>query len=234
MKVFWNTITKKCHLENDSFPFGIRFYDAPMGGGKTLSMVFDTTVLLKQYPDALVFSNIVLKGVKYYQFNNVAELLKLLDLNYKTNNKHLIVLIDEGLSYFAENGGIDPALMSSITQLRKNRIFVLISSQKFKRINNRIRDFSLETVHCRCIFKKYQFNTVRDDTQLIFDKQQMDFVGVKKYSYLFKRNDDLFEMYDTLQKIDITQNVSNLFVQRGSPVATLAQGNIKKIKKVKI
>lgn len=223
MKIQWATFGKKLTIDDDTFPYGIRFYDAPMGAGKTLSMLNDCFELLKQYPDMMIFSNInILRpDIDYYLFSNVQELLKLLDTAEKY--KHLLVLLDEGLSYFAENGGIDPALMSQITQLRKNRIFIFISSQKFKRINNRIRDFSLETVQCRCFFKRYQWNLIRDDTDLVFDKETMDFIGKKKGSYIFKRSDELFNSYDTRQKIDITKNVSNLFVQRGSPAPTPAQ-----------
>lgn len=230
MKILWRTFFKKCTLDTDKFPFGIRFYNAPMGGGKTLSMVNDTLELIKEYPDTRVFSNVrfltEIENIQY--FNNVEELVKC--LNYATKFKHSIVLIDEALTYFAENGGIDPALMSSITQLRKNRIFILIAAQKFKRVNNRIRDFSLESVNCHS-FWKFQFNVIRDDTQLIWDKNVMDFVGSKKYSILFKRNNELFDSYDTFQKIDITKNISNLFVQRGSPIPTL---DIKDNKGVKI
>lgn len=229
MKIYWRTFFKKCTLDDDKFPFGIRFYNAPMGGGKTLSMVKDTLELIKQYPDTHVFSNVrfltEIENIQY--FNNVQELVEC--LNYATEFKHSIVLIDEALTYFAENGGIDPALMSSITQLRKNRIFILIAAQKFKRVNNRIRDFSLESVNCHS-FWKFQFNVVRDDTELIWDKNVMDFVGTKKYSILFKRNNDLFDSYDTFQKIDITKNTSNLFVQRGSPITTLDAKDNKGVK----
>ena len=51
MKVYWKTFNKKHTPDPDQFPFGIRFYDAVQGGGKTLSMVFDAIELKKQYPD---------------------------------------------------------------------------------------------------------------------------------------------------------------------------------------
>ena len=223
MKIQWATLFKKCTLDEDTFPFGIRFYDAPMGGGKTLSMLNDTFELVRKYHDVHIFSNVLIHrddlDIVYY--NTTSELIACLE--QATKYKHSIVIIDEGLSYFAENGGIDPALMSSITQTRKNRIFILISSQKFKRINNRIRDFSLETVVCRCYFGKLQWNIVRDDTNIVWDKEQMDFVGTKKYSVIFKRNNDLFNSYDTYQKINITTNTSALFSPRGSPIAVEAK-----------
>lgn len=231
MKIQWATFLKKCDKDKDDFPFGIRFYNAPMGGGKTISMINDTFEILKKYPDVHLFSNVKIKkeGLNIKYFLTVDELVACLD--EATKFKHSLVIIDEALTYFAENGGIDPALMSSITQLRKNRIFIMISAQKFKRVNNRIRDFSLESVQCRC-FGNFQWNLVRDDTNLVWDKEQMDFVGTKKYSYIFKRNNDLFKSYDTMQKIDIKTNTSNLFAQRGSPIATFERQD--KIKSIRI
>lgn len=227
MRIQWATLLKKCDKDKDTFPFGIRFYNAPMGGGKTLSMVNDTFELLKKYDDVHIYSNVFIRrsGLNIQYFNSVNELIACLEC--ATKHTHSIVIVDEGLSYFAENGGIDLALMSSITQLRKNRIFIMISSQKFKRVNNRIRDFSLESVQCRC-FGNLQWNLVRDDTNLVFDKEQMDFVGTKKYSYIFKRNNELFNSYDTFQKINITTNTSSLFSPRGSPIATVGEDNKKR------
>lgn len=220
MKIRWGTFVKKVSLDKDKFPFGLRFYDGVQGAGKTLSMLADTYELLKVYPDLLIISNVKInkEGVNYYLFGSIDELIQLLEKSQKV--KHTVVIIDEGLTYFAENGGINPALMSAITQNRKCRRLIMVSSQKFKRLNNRIRDFSLETVVCRCFFGKYQWNIVRDDTNLTWDKELMDFVGAKKYSYIFKRSDELFNSYDTFQNIkNLTINTSSLFSPRGSPVA---------------
>lgn len=213
MRVDWRTIPRKYTPDSDKFPYGLRFYDGVMGCGKTLSMVHDVYELARCYPNIVVASNVLLRDVspfaKVIQFSTTNELIQVLQY-LSTSVKHSVVIVDEALSYFAENGGIDPALMSSITQLRKNRIFCFIATQKFKRLNNRLRDFSLETVQCSH-FGSFQFNVVRDDQNLIWDKDVMDFVGTKKYSYLFKRNNQLFDLYDTYQKIDPTAKVSSLF-----------------------
>lgn len=217
MQIDWRSFRKKYTKDKDCFPFGIRFYDAAQGGGKTLSMVHDALQLKKEYPDMITISNVIIKGLPNQKnFETVDELIFLLEKSQE--HKHTLVIIDEALTYFAENGGIDPALMNKITQNRKCRRFMMLATQKFKRVNNRLRDFSLETVKC-CHFWFIQINIVRDDTTLHWDKDEMDFVGQKKYIYIFKRNNDLFNSFNTFASIKIDKNINtnNLFSPAAVP-----------------
>ena len=223
MRIDWRSFTKKFSPDEDRFPFGIRFYDAAQGGGKTLSMVHDALQLKKQYPDMITISNVIIKDLPSQKnFDTVDELIGLLELTQE--NKHTLVIIDEALTYFAENGGIDPALMNKITQNRKCRRFMMLATQKFKRVNNRLRDFSLETVKC-FNFWFVQINVVRDDTTLHWDKEEMDFIGNKKYVYIFKRNNELFNSFDTFAsvKIDKNLNTSSLFSPAAAPPPPLGE-----------
>lgn len=220
MKVYWRTLKEKYTKDKDDFPFGMRFYDAPQGGGKSLTMVFDALELKRRFPDMITISNIIIKGLKNQRnFETIDELIFLLEKSQ--NLKHTLVIIDEALTYFAENGGIDPALMNKITQNRKCRRFMMIATQIFKRVNNRLRDFSLETVVCRS-FWFLQINTVRDDTTLHWDKKEMDFVGRKKYTYVFKRNNKLFDSYNTFASVKLNTQISTASLFTPSPAPPLA------------
>lgn len=217
MRIDWRSFRKKYTKDEDNFPFGIRFYDAAQGGGKTLSMVHDALQLKKEFPDMVTISNVIIKNLPdQYNFDTVDELIHLLEESQK--NTHTLVIIDEALTYFAENGGIDPALMNKITQNRKCRRFMMLATQKFKRVNNRLRDFSLETVKCSN-FWFFQINSVRDDTTLHWDKEEMDFIGSKKYTYIFKRNNELFNSYDTFASVHLDKNLnsSSLLVAAAPP-----------------
>ena len=217
MIIDWRSFRNKYTKDPDDFPFGIRFYDAAQGGGKTLSMVHDALFLKQKFPDMLTISNVIIKGLGGQKnFDSVDELIYLLEASQE--HKHTLVIIDEALTYFAENGGIDPALMNKITQNRKCRRFMMLATQKFKRVNNRLRDFSLETVKCYN-FWFIQINVVRDDTTLHWDKNEMDFVGNKKYTYIFKRNNNLFNSFDTFASIKIDKNLnsSSLFTPAAAP-----------------
>ena len=223
MKVYWRTFTRKHTPDPDNFPFGIRFYDAEQGGGKSLSMVFDAIQLKSEFEDMLLISNIHIKDLNnQYNFETVEELINLLE--FSQHHNHTLVIIDEALTYFAENGGIDPALMNKITQNRKCRRFIMLATQKFKRVNNRLRDFSLETVKCNHILN-FQINTVRDDTTLIWSKDEMDFIGQRKYIYIFKRHDDLYSRYDTFASIHLdTTTKTGSLIESPSPATHIASG----------
>lgn len=220
MKIYWRSFKEKFTRDKDHFPFGMRFYSAPQGGGKTLTMVFDALQLKRQYPDMITISNVIIKGLKNQRnFDTVEELISLLELSQ--NLKHTLVIIDEALTYFAENGGIDPALMNKITQNRKCRRFMMIATQKFTRVNNRLRDFSLETVICKS-FWFLQINVVRDDTTLVWDKNEMDFIGKKKYTYIFKRNNKLFSCFDTFASVKLNRSISTASLFTPTPAPPLA------------
>lgn len=218
-----------------NFPFGMRFYDGVMGSGKSLTMVKDALDICKKFDDVLLVSNIEFKvetgAQKVIYFNTIPELLQALEETQ--NHKHSWVIIDEALTYFAENGGIDPALMNKITQSRSCRRFICLGSQEFKRINNRLRDFSMETVVCRH-FGRFQINARRDDTKLHWDKNEMDFVGPVIEYIIFKRNKELFDSYDTFAgvKINTKTRPSALLAGASPPPQAWAEmlGNIKKLK----
>lgn len=209
MRLDIKSFFKKYVKDPDSFPFGMVFYDGVMGSGKSLTMVKDCIDICKNYQDVLVISNIEFKvpigAREIIYFESVDELLTALE--YSQNTKHTWVIIDEALTYFAENGGIDPALMNKITQSRSCRRLICLGSQSFKRVNNRLRDFSMMTIQCNNI-GRIQVNSVRDDRRLHWDKQEMDFVGPIIEYRIFKRNKELFDSYDTFAGVRLNKNIS--------------------------
>lgn len=224
MKVYKDTFFKPVHNDNDKFPFAVRLYVAFMGGGKTLSMVADTYEILKEFKDVYVISNVKLNFIENYMYyESVEDLLYYLQL--VSDKKHVLVLMDEGLSYFAENGGINPSLLPSLTHSRKNRVLFMISVQFYNRLNNRMRDFADESVHCSHI-GNYQINRVRDEHKTVYDKSTFQFIGPRKDTIIFKRNDILYNSYDTLQKIDITKKTDYLFTAESPPVPVVIQSKV--------
>lgn len=217
MKIDWRSFTKKFIKDPDTFPFGMRFYDGVMGSGKSLTMVKDALDICKKYDDVLLVSNIIFKvetgAKKVIYFNTIDELLQALEETQ--NHRHSWVIIDEALTYFAENGGIDPALMNKITQSRSCRRFICLGSQEFKRINNRLRDFSMETIKCNH-FGRVQINALRDDTKLHWDKDEMDFVGPVIEYRIFKRNLELFNAYDTYAGVKINTKTKTTALLAGA------------------
>lgn len=104
MKIYWGTLFKKCDRDLDKFPFGIWFFDGKQGSGKTLSCVFLALKFKEKYSDLHLISNVDVKGFPNAEyFSTPKELVEI--LNGNSNHKHTLVIIDEALSYFAENGG---------------------------------------------------------------------------------------------------------------------------------
>lgn len=223
MRIDFPTFIKRYTPDKDKFPFGMRLYLGEQGSGKSLTMIYDLRKIYNQFGDVSIISNIKLNlpaDVDYQYYNDVQGLIDCIDYVEQQRIKHVLILIDEGLTYFAENGGIDPALMSKITQNRKNRRLMMISTQKFERLNNRLRDFSLESVDCRH-FGNIQYNIVRDDQKLAWDRELMRYTAPKKYSYVFKRNNELFRLYDTFQviKLDTNTKTGSLLGDKSPPVS---------------
>lgn len=228
MKIDFPTFVKKYTADKDKFPYGMRLYLGEQGSGKSLSMIYDMKNIYNRFDDVSIISNIKLNlpnKVEYQYYVDVEGLIDSLEYAEQQNQKHVIVLIDEGLTYFAENGGIDPALMSKITQNRKNRRFMMISTQKFERLNNRLRDFSLESVDCRH-FGNIQYNVIRDDQKLSWDKTLMQYTAPKKGSYMFKRNNELFRLYDTFQviKLNTKTKTGSLLGSKSPPITVGTSG----------
>lgn len=174
MKIYWRTFLRKRDREKDHFPFGVRFYEAYMGEGKSLSSVWDAFQLAYEFPDMLLFSNLKIKDfpTKQINFSTKYELYNFLIQidNDEVKFKHILILIDEALPYFSENQGLSVGTITALTNLRKNKVCMFLNTQKFTRVNNRIRDFSKETVKCSTIFGIFQYNKVRDDKKLVWSK----------------------------------------------------------------
>ena len=232
MKIYWRTLFRKRDRDKDKFPFGVRFYEAYMGEGKSLSSVFDAFQLAYAYPDMLLFSNLKIKDFPAAQINfsskeDLYNFLMQID-NDEINYKHILILIDEALPYFSENQGLSVGVISALTNLRKNKVCLFLNTQKFTRVNNRIRDFSKETVKCSTIFGIFQYNQVRDDKKLVWSKDEMDYIGSKKYSYIFKRHNRLYNSYDTLAKIKTSQTKDDNLIAAAAPPPPQQQVVIKK------
>lgn len=221
MKIYWRTLFRKRDRDKDKFPFGVRFYEAYMGEGKSLSSVFDAFQLAYAYPDMLLFSNLKIKDFPAAQINfsskeDLYNFLMQID-NDEIKYKHILILIDEALPYFSENQGLSVGVISALTNLRKNKVCMFLNTQKFTRVNNRIRDFSKETVKCSTIFGIFQYNQVREDKKLVWSKEEMDYIGHKKYSYIFKRHNRLYNSYDTLAKIKTSQTKDENLIAAAAP-----------------
>lgn len=190
------------------FPTGTRVYTGHQGSGKTLSLVKYAFDVKEVFPKCKVFSNVKLYGMKYFPITDGPSLKVAISCENGSNG--VLILLDEAHLYFGRKDGIPLDLLTCISQQRKDRRRLIFSSQIWEELDISLRKQVKEIVHCRCIFKKVQINTVSDGETLHYDKQLSRFCADKKYTEIFKHNEEYYKRYDTYQKIITNEEYQSL------------------------
>ena len=208
MRIFWNTFPKKWKPQpKGQFPTGSRVYKGYQGSGKTLSMTKYAIDLAQKYPKCEVFSNFKINGIKNFHYiSNDNDLKYALGLRNGTDG--VLVLLDEAHLYFGKKSGISLDVLTAISQQRKDRRRIVFSSQIWEELDISLRKQVKEIVSCRTLFGMIQINTISDGESLSYDKLQGCYVAKKMYTEIFKHNEELYNAYDTYQKIITNEEYS--------------------------
>lgn len=229
MKIDFATLRKKwSRPPKHQFPTGTRAYKGFQGSGKTLTMVHDAIELYNAFPNSQFFSNVMIKGLdekRYHYFNDVNGMKEA--ISCKNGRSGVIVLIDEAHLFFNKKTGISFDVLTAISQQRKDRRKMLISSQIWEDLDISLRKQVKEIVNCRNILRKWQINTIHDGESLHWDKQENAYTANKLYTYIFKHNDELYQQYDTYQKIVTNDEYTREMSGRGVNIITV-ENKIKK------
>lgn len=208
MKIYWDTFAKKwIRPPKGQFPTGSRVYKGFQGSGKSLSMVKYAFDIAKAYPKCIIFSNMVIRGLDNFHLIKNDDDLKFA-LNLKNGRDGVLVLLDEAHLYFGKKSGIPLDVLTAISQQRKDRRRLVFSSQIWEELDISLRKQVKEIVNCRCFFNKIQFNVISDGETLSYDKLQSEYVAKKIRTEIFKHNEELYNSYDTYQKIITNDNYS--------------------------
>lgn len=181
------------------YPAGIWVFCGPQGSGKTLSAVQCLQKMCKQYPKALVCSNLDIKGIdnKIIPFEDY-EQLKTLD----NGIEGIIFFLDELhiLWNSLESKDIPISEMACFCQMRKNRRVIIGTSQVYSRIAKPIREQLQYAIDCRKIFGLVQFNTILDPSESV---ERNGIIEAKKVgTKIWFHHPKLYGSYDTLFKIN--------------------------------
>lgn len=205
MKIYFTTLKEKwTKPPKHQFPTGTRAYKGHQGQGKTLSMVYDALNIFWKWDKCELWSNIAIKiddedKHRYHYFNDTFGLSKALE---KSNGENgVLVLIDEAHLFFNRKTGISLDVLTAISQQRKDRRKIFISSQIWEDLDISLRKQVPEIIACKCFFKKIQVNTIFKGETLRWDKTQSSYIADKNYTYIFKHFDKLYQRYNTYQKI---------------------------------
>lgn len=121
------------------YPSGIWVFCGPQGSGKTLSAVQCLQKICKEYPKAIVCTNLEIKGID----NEIIQFTEYKQLEELDNGIYgIIFFLDEVhiLWNSLESKDIPISEMACFCQMRKNRRVIIGTSQVYSRITKPIRE----------------------------------------------------------------------------------------------
>lgn len=195
-------------------PMGLRVYTAPQGGGKTLSMVHDALLLIKEFPKMKVVSNLKLNGVEHYYFQGAEGLKKALN-SCKNGQDGVLMIVDEFQLFASKKAGVPIEVFQALCQQRKQRRFMMGTAQDWEDVDVSTRKKVAEVVKCQTRLKKIQVNTVFDGYSIRYDKQTSSWECNQIGTHIFKHNQKLYDSYDTYAEVSTNED---MFVAPKSPV----------------
>lgn len=181
------------------YPAGIWVFCGPQGSGKTLSAVQCLKRMCKDYPKAIVCTNLDVKGI-----DNVTvpfedyEQLKTLD----NGINGIIFFLDEVhiLWNSLESKDIPISEMACFCQMRKNRRVIIGTSQVYGRIAKPIREQLQYAIKCKNYFGILQHNTIIDPAE--GEEKDGGMMGEIVAHKFWFHSPKLYNTYDTLFKIE--------------------------------
>ena len=231
MKIFWDTFPKKyIKPKKNQFPTGSRVYKGYQGSGKSLSMAKYALDISKAFPECVIFSNMNIRGIKNFVFIENDAILKQA-LEFRNGSAGVLILLDEAHLYFNKKSGIPLDVLTCISQQRKDRKRLVFSSQIWEELDISLRKQVKEIVSCRTFFGKFQINTISDGESLTYDKLASEYVAKTIRTEIFKHNQELYDSYDTYQKIINNQDYNRSFNSNSYTVFNLPSTSLKGFKK---
>lgn len=192
------------------YPDGIWVFCGPQGSGKTLSAVQCLQKICKEYPKALVVSNLDVTGID----NTIIPFEEYEQLKEMDNGIYGIIFFLDELHVLwnsLESKDIPVSEMACFCQMRKNRRVIIGTSQVYSRIAKPIREQLKFAIDCKNIFGLLQMNTVLDPAESVEKNGVMEAKIVGRHFWFHKP--ELYKSYDTLFKIERAKR--NEIVKKG-------------------
>lgn len=187
-------------IKDEMYETGINIFSGSQGSGKTLSLVHYLKPILKDFPKAIVVTNMELKfDIK----NEVREYTGFHDFQIENDIYGVIYILDEIhlILNSLESKGIPLSVIVELSQQRKQRKLILGTSQVYSRMAKPLREQVKNVLVCKNYFGLLQFNylidafntTEKSDGKLKVDKL--------KRAWFFHSIAD-YVAYDTYKKMD--------------------------------
>lgn len=173
---------------------GIIMYCGKQGMGKTLTMTHDILQLKYQYPSLKIGTNYGLNNEDFV----IDDWRKLVDYN---NGKFgVLCAIDECQNWFSssQSKNFPPRMLATVTQNRKNKRIIFMTSHFFTNVSKPIRLHCTEVRQCRTFLKCF---TVVKRSEPIMNGDG-DVIKMRKLGYYcFVHSKELYNAYDTYRVI---------------------------------
>lgn len=180
--------------------YGIDMFIGMFGHGKTLSMTHRARLIYKKYGDRVRFiSNYKLTDIPYIPLINFNQLV---DIGEEESSDYIgtVVLIDEVENVLSHRNyaNFPLALLHTLTQQRKKRVYILCSAQRFFMVDKIFRSITTNVINCNK-FWRFQHCEVYDAWDL---EQSMNYSNIRRKQNLwwFIKNQD-FNSYDTSEMV---------------------------------
>lgn len=190
---------------------GINIFCGPQGSGKTLSCVHYFKKIVKDYPKAIVVTNI---EFNFDIPNQVIQYSGFKDFQIENGIYGVIYLLDEIhlILNSLESKGVPLSVIVELSQQRKQRKLILGTSQVYSRMAKPLREQIRNVIVCKNYFGIFQFNYLIDAFETCENANGKLEVKKMKTSFFFHRKED-YTNYDTYKKmanyVGITNNVSS-------------------------
>lgn len=180
--------------------YGIDMFIGMFGHGKTLSMTHRARILYEAFGDNLRFiSNYKLNDIPYIPLINFNQLV---DLGEEEDSKYIgtVVLIDEIENVLSHRNfaNFPLALLHTLTQQRKKKVYIMCSAQRFFMVDKLFRSITTNVIDCNKYWR-FQHCCFYDAWDL---ENAMNYNMIKRISnnWWFVRNKD-FMSYDTSEMV---------------------------------
>lgn len=208
MKIFkydirFNTFFKKGLPKIDD-RFGVYFVTGRQGSGKTYYAIY---LALQQvnFDTSLVKIKTNIKSLNIPNAN--IEYFEKIEEIYFDTEEHCIFIIDEVSRKWQKTSKTDTQFYAFLNQCRKMRRICILITQEWRELPMWIRrpaKFMITTKKTALlnVFGIYT-STVGDAENMIFDKDESEYVCPPIKSIIYKRNKQIADMYDTFEPINI-------------------------------
>lgn len=184
------------------YPDGIWVFTGPQGSGKTLSAVLCAKNMLARYPQAVLCTNMEIRGVEnrvvpFEGYEQISEL--------ENGVKGVVFFLDEMhvLWNSLESKNIPFSEMAAFCQMRKARRVIIGTSQVYSRIAKPIREQLKYLFICHSFAGLIQYNVLCDPTESTEINGHITPVSLGT-SWFF-HSPELYRSYETLNKIERIQ-----------------------------